>query len=85
VRLIDDLYNLYKHQLVGDEEDAIIIVSGLLEDLEREHFLEWIMEMQEHEIYEMFGNYLVDKLKQKMAEEGLGNHDGEYPSSGEIH
>lgn len=79
MKLVDDLYALYKDQLVGDEEDAIIIVSGVLEELEREHMLEWIQAMSHIELYEMLGNFLIDKLKTKMSEEGLGNHDGQMP------
>ncbi|HEU4963010.1 MAG TPA: DUF6154 family protein [Bacilli bacterium] len=85
MKLVDDLYNLYKDKLVGDEEDAVVIVSGVLEELEREHYLEWINELNEFELYEMFGNYLVDKLKTKMAEEGVGQHDGEIPLDGQVH
>jgi hypothetical protein len=86
MKLVDDMYELYKDQLVGDEEDAIIIVSGVLEELEREHLLEWIQEMSRIELYEMLGNFLIDKLKTKMAEEGLGNHDGNVPPhNGVIH
>lgn len=85
MKLVDRMYELYKDQLVGDEEDAVLIVTGVLEDLEREHMLEWIQEMSNLEVYEMLGNYLVDKLKTKMAEEGLGKHDGMVPHDGVIH
>lgn len=77
MKLVDQLYDLYKDQLVGDEEDALIIVSGILAELDREHFLEWIGEMSEHDLYEMLGNYLVYRLRQKMAQEGVGRDDGD--------
>lgn len=87
MKLVDQMYELYKDQLVGDEEDAVIIVSGLLEELGREHFLEMIREMNEYELYEMLGNFLVDKLKVKMAQEGLGTNDGDipHPEDGQVH
>ncbi|MBL0385960.1 hypothetical protein JJB07_04780 [Tumebacillus sp. ITR2] len=85
MNLVDQMYELYKDQLVGDEEDAIIIVSGILEDLEPEHMLEWIQGMSRMELFEMLGNYLVDKLKNKMAEEGIGKHNGDFPHDGVIH
>jgi hypothetical protein len=88
VKLVDQLYDLYKDQLVGDEEDALIIVAGILGELDREHYLDWISQMSEHDLFEMFGNYLVYKLRNKMAEEGLGKHDGDGgrpPSDGVVH
>jgi len=85
MKLVDNIYELYKDQLVGDEEDAIIIVSGILEEFDREHMLEWIEQLSYEELYEMLGNYLIYKLKVKMAEEGLGNHDGHLPLDGDVH
>ncbi|KEO84663.1 DUF6154 family protein [Tumebacillus flagellatus] len=84
MKLVDEMYELYKDQLVGDEEDAVLIVSGILGELEREHMLEWIAGMSHLELYEMLGNYLVDKLKNKMIEEGLGKHDGNAPYDGGV-
>jgi hypothetical protein len=79
MRIVDNLYELYKDLLVGDEEDAEIIVSSILSEMEREHYLEWIGEMSEVDLYQMLGNFLVYKLRVKMAEEGLGHHDGDVP------
>ena len=86
MKLVDQLYDLYKDKLTGYEEDALIIVSGILDELDREHYLEWIEQMSEQDLFEMFGNYLVYKLRMKMAEEGIGNHDGDVPpSDGVLH
>lgn len=76
MKLADELYQLYKDQLTGDEEDAMIIVSGILEDMQRADYLELIGQLSEEELFEMFGNYAVYKLRLKMLEEGLGHHDG---------
>jgi len=85
MKFVDNMYNLYKDQLVGDEEDALIIVSGLLEELERSHLMELIDEMDDYEMFEMLGNYLVYKLRVKMAEEGIGHNNMEIETDGEIH
>ena len=76
MKLADDLFHLYKHQLVGDEEDAMILAGGTLEGMEREHYLDLIAQLSDEELFEMFGYYLVYKLRLKMQEEGLGSHDG---------
>lgn len=73
-KLIDDLYNMYSHILTGDEEDADIIIFSVLEALKRKDILELIEEMHEQELYSMVGIYLLEKFKNKMAEEGVGQN-----------
>lgn len=85
MKLVDDIYNLYKDQLVGDEEDAVIIISGLLEELERDQMLEWVRDLNRYELFEMLGSFLVDRLKRKLSEDGLGNHDGDIPVAEDVH
>lgn len=84
MKFIDDLYELYKDQLVGDEEDAIALVLYALQDHTREDFLKLIKEMTEEEIYQMLGNFLIEKLKDKMGKEGLGQYRL-HPDSKNIH
>lgn len=76
MKFVNDLYNHYREQLVGDEEDAVIIVSGILEELEKEHLLEIIRDMNRQEVYEMLGRYMVEQLRDKMSRDGVGKHDG---------
>lgn len=76
MKFVNDLYNHYREQLVGDEEDAVIIVSGILEELEKEHLMEIISEMNRQELYEMLGRYMVEQLRDKMSRDGGGKHDG---------
>ncbi|GAA0369201.1 DUF6154 family protein [Bacillus horti] len=72
MKFIDDLYELYKDQLVGDEEDAIALVLYALQDHSKDDFIKLIQEMSEEEVYQMLGNYLIEKLKDKMDKEGIG-------------
>lgn len=84
MKFIDDLYELYKDQLVGDEEDAIALVLYALQDHGKDDFLKLIRDMSEEEVYQMLGNYLIEKLKDKMDREGLGQI-GPHPDSKNIH
>lgn len=72
MKFIDDLYELYKEQLVGDEEDAVALVLYALQDHDRDDLLKLIDQLSYEEIYQMLGHFLIEKLKEKMAKEGLG-------------
>lgn len=72
MKIIDDLYKMYRHILTGDEEDADIIVFSVLEALKRKDLLEIVEEMDEQELYSMVGLYMMEKFKRKMAEDGVG-------------
>ncbi|AMA71957.1 MULTISPECIES: DUF6154 family protein [Aneurinibacillus] len=73
MKLVDNIYNLYRDKLVGEEEDVPAIVMSLLHGQSKEELLQWIQEMQETEIYQMLGLYLMEMLRMKMAEEGVGD------------
>jgi hypothetical protein len=74
MKFIDDLYDLYKDQIAGDEEDAVALVMYTLQDHDREDLMTLLDEMNDDEIYQMIGQFLVEKLKDKMAKEGLGQN-----------
>jgi hypothetical protein len=73
MKLVNDIYNLYRDKLTGDEEDVPAIVMSLLHGQSKEELLQWIQEMQESEVYQMLGLYLMEMLRIKMAEEGIGD------------
>jgi hypothetical protein len=64
---------MYRDKLTGDEEDVTAIVMGLLHGQSKEELMQWIQEMQDTEIYQMLGLYLMEMLRVKMAEEGVGS------------
>lgn len=70
MRFVDDIYSLYRDQLGDDEENAVAIVLSILEDHTRDDVLKLIKEMDEDEIMQMVGMYLVEMLKVKMIQEG---------------
>ncbi|ARK30605.1 DUF6154 family protein [Halalkalibacter krulwichiae] len=72
MKFINNLYQLYKDQLTGDEEDALIIINGILQNFSDEDIHKLISDMSNREQFEMFSLYLYEKFRIKVAEEGLG-------------
>ncbi|ADU94009.1 DUF6154 family protein [Geobacillus sp. Y412MC52] len=72
MKFIDDLYEYYKDRLTGDEEDAEAVAMSILDELSRRDVLKLINEMTDEELLGMFGLYVLESLKAKMAREGLG-------------
>lgn len=69
--LIQQLYELYKNELTGDEEDAIIIIEGILESFTDEDIQKLINDMSKQERYEMIALFLYEQFRLKLAQEGL--------------
>ncbi|MGA8942546.1 MAG: DUF6154 family protein [Thermoactinomyces sp.] len=67
---VDEVYDLYRDQLADDEEDAVTIVLSILEEQSRENMMELIHQMDNDEIMQMLGVYLVEMLKVKMVQDG---------------
>jgi glycosylphosphatidylinositol transamidase (GPIT) subunit GPI8 len=72
MKIIDDLYEMYRNRLTGDEEDADILAFSVLEQLDREDLLDMIKELSDQELYNLVGFYMIENLKGKMAREGIG-------------
>jgi hypothetical protein len=72
MKFIDDLFHLYRDHLTGDEEDAVAIVIGLLQEQNREELLSLTRQMNEDEVFQMMSLYCIEMLRLKMAEEGIG-------------
>ncbi|GBF10241.1 DUF6154 family protein [Tepidibacillus infernus] len=75
MKFVNEIYELYRNHLTGDEEDAVALVLNLLEDHKKNDILHVIQEMEEHEVYQMFAMYLIEMLKAKMAQESVGGSD----------
>ncbi|WP_134703966.1 DUF6154 family protein [Ammoniphilus sp. YIM 78166] len=73
MKFIDDLYNLYRDHLTGDDEDAIAIVLGVLQEQDRGDMLKLIKDMDEEEIFQMLSMFMIELMRQKMANEGVGS------------
>lgn len=72
MKFIEDLYDLYKNHLTGDEEDAIIIIEGVMQDFSQKDLVGFISGLSEKEKHEMVGLYLYEKFRLKATEEGIG-------------
>lgn len=71
MKLVNNIYNLYRDKLIGEEEDVTTLVMGLLHERTKEELISWIDEMQETEVYQMLGLYLLEMLRLKLTEEGI--------------
>lgn len=72
---VDEIYAMYRNHLTGDEEDAVALVMNLLEEHSSSDIRKKIKEMDDSEILQMFAMYLIEKLKLKMAQDGVGRSD----------
>lgn len=72
MKLVDELYALYRDKLTGDEEDIDMLAFAFLEEMNREDLLQIIQDMDDQELYSLMGLYLIESLKVKFAQEEYG-------------
>jgi hypothetical protein len=72
MKIVDELYDLYRDKLTGDEEDIDMLTFAFLEEMTREDLISMIAEMDEQELYDLMGLYLIESLKGKFAKEDYG-------------
>ncbi|OHX49078.1 DUF6154 family protein [Cytobacillus oceanisediminis] len=72
MKLIDELYELYRNKLTGDEEDIDMLAFAFLEEMDREDLLNIIKDLENQELYDLMGLYLIESLKGKFASENYG-------------
>lgn len=72
MKLVDDLYELYRDKLTGDEEDVDILAFSILEDFTHDDLVDLARQMNEEELKGLMAYYIIEKLKVKMIKEGLG-------------
>lgn len=59
MKLIDELYELYRNKLTGDEEDIDMLAFAFLEEMNREDLLNIIKDLDNQELYDLMGLYLM--------------------------
>lgn len=86
MKFIEDLFDFYKNHLTGDEEDAAIIIEGIMQDFSQKDLNGFFAGLSEKEKFEMVGLYLYEKFRLKAAEEGIGTtrNNDDQNSGGEI-
>lgn len=72
MKLVDELYDLYRNKLTGDEEDIDMLTFAFLEEMSPEDLLGIIHDMDEQELNDLVGLYLIESLKSKFAQEEYG-------------
>ncbi len=72
---VDEIYEMYRNHLTGSEEDAVALVLNLLQEHDKNDIIKKIQDMDDYEIIQMFAMFLIEMLKVKMAQEGLGDVD----------
>ncbi|SFE82092.1 DUF6154 family protein [Alteribacillus iranensis] len=72
MEFIDNLYELYKNKLTGDEEDALVVIEGILESFSNKDIEKLFSELSEKERYEMMALFLYEQFRLKLAQEGVG-------------
>jgi hypothetical protein len=69
MKIVDELYELYRHKLTGDEEDIDMLTFAFLEEMNRDDLLKIIHDLNNQELYDLMGLYLIESLKGKFASE----------------
>jgi Family of unknown function (DUF6154) len=72
MKIIDELYELYRDKLTGDEEDIDMLAFAFLEEMNREDLLAIIHDLDNQELNNLMGIYLIESLKGKFASEDYG-------------
>ncbi len=80
MNFIDELYQLYRDKLTGDDEDIDILALAVLEQLDRKDVMQLINELEDRELYNLMGIYIIDSLKKRFA-----NEDVQPPASKYLH
>ncbi|MFS0644302.1 DUF6154 family protein [Siminovitchia sp. 179-K 8D1 HS] len=68
MKLIDELFEMYRDKLTGDEEDLDMITFAVLEGYDHEDLLDIVKEMDEYELQYFIRLYLLETLKGKFAQ-----------------
>ncbi|NHM33138.1 DUF6154 family protein [Neobacillus terrae] len=74
MKLVDELYEMYRNKLTGDEEDIDMLAFAFLEEMSHEDLIGLIQEMDKQELYDLMGIYLIESLKGKFAQEDFRQH-----------
>lgn len=85
LKLVDELFELYRNKLTGDDEDIDMLAFAVLEEMSREDLLQLINDLPTQEVYNLIGVYLIESLREKFAQEEYGQHRPQPSSPRNIH
>ncbi|PPA71746.1 hypothetical protein C4B60_06775 [Jeotgalibacillus proteolyticus] len=66
MKLVDEIFEMYRGKIRGTQEDLDIIAFTILEQLNREELLSMVNDMSEDELAYFIRLYIVESLKGKM-------------------
>ncbi|WP_203361412.1 DUF6154 family protein [Bacillus sp. REN10] len=75
MKLVDELYEIYRGRLQGSDEDLDMITFAVVEQLSNNEIFSIINEMSEDELHSFFRLYLFEALKEKFNNDGM---DGDW-------
>lgn len=78
MKLVDELFAMYRDKLTGDEEDLDMITFAVLEHYNRNELMGIVKDMDEFELQYFIRLYLLEALKGKFAQ---SDGNGKYPHS----
>lgn len=79
MKLIDELFELYRDKLSGEEEDLDMITFAVLEGYNHDDLLEIVKDMNEYELQYFIRLYMLETLKGKFAQmEGKKSDDSSF-------
>ncbi|GLY10338.1 DUF6154 family protein [Pseudobacillus badius] len=74
MKLVDELFEMYRGKLQGTEEDLDMITLAVLEQLSQKEILSIIKELNKDELTYFFRLYLFEALKQKFDMDSMGDN-----------
>lgn len=71
MNFIDELFEMYRDKLTGDDEDIDVLALAVLEQLDRNDVISLIKELDDRELYNLMGLYIIDSLKKRFAKDDV--------------
>ncbi|TLS38476.1 DUF6154 family protein [Pseudalkalibacillus caeni] len=84
MKLVEELYAMYRNHLTGDEEDLYEVVMGALDEHERTDLEKTTQQLSDEQYAEMVKYYILELLRRKIAEEGIGNINMKTNARGDL-
>lgn len=73
MRLVDEIFEMYRDRLTGDEEDLDMITFAILEHYDRNELMGIVRDMSHDELQYFIRLYLLETLKGKFARSASKN------------
>lgn len=70
MKIVDEIYAMYRNVLRGDEDDWLALIMGLFLEHDREDLLSMIEDMSKEELLQMVTLYTYQLLRLKLEREG---------------